>query len=145
MMLTVAGATMSPAVADEPTAGRYDVVVYGGTSSGVIAATQAGRMGKHVILIVPDGHLGGMAAGGLGATDRGNVRTVGGITREFYQEVYRHYRDPASWHQETLVEYLPKHPWIVTESLKTHWFLEPHVADAVFRGLLEKADVTVVS
>ena len=29
----------------------YDVVVYGGTSGGVIAAVQASRMGKSVILI----------------------------------------------------------------------------------------------
>ena len=32
---------------------NFDVVVYGGTSGGVIAAVQAGRMGKHVVLIEP--------------------------------------------------------------------------------------------
>lgn len=143
MILAVAGAM--PAVAAEPEASHYDVVVYGATSSGVVAATQAGRMGKSVVLIAPDGHIGGMAAGGLGATDRGSVRTVGGITREFYQAVYEHYQDPGAWHQETRAEYLPKHPWIVTESLKTHWFLEPHVADTIFRDMLEKARIEIVS
>src|SRR5205807_1768951 len=38
----------------------YDVVAYGGTSGGVIAAVQAGRMGKSVVLIESGKHLGGM-------------------------------------------------------------------------------------
>jgi NADPH-dependent 2,4-dienoyl-CoA reductase/sulfur reductase-like enzyme len=32
---------------------HYDVVVYGGTASGVIAAYTAARMGKSVLLIEP--------------------------------------------------------------------------------------------
>ncbi len=39
--------------------GNYDVVVYGGTSAGVVAAVQASRMGKSVVLIEPGSHLGG--------------------------------------------------------------------------------------
>ena len=37
-----------------------------GTSAGVIAAVQVARMGKSVILVCPDKHLGGLSAGGLG-------------------------------------------------------------------------------
>jgi ribulose 1,5-bisphosphate synthetase/thiazole synthase len=48
---------------------RHDVVVYGGTSSGVIAAVKAARSGKSVVLIEPGRHLGGLTTGGLGATD----------------------------------------------------------------------------
>src|SRR4051812_42329119 len=47
----------------------YDVVVYGGTSAGVIAAVQAKAMGKSVVLVGPDKHLGGLSSGGLGFTD----------------------------------------------------------------------------
>ena len=49
-----------------------DVVVYGGTSSAVIAAVQVAKMGKKVILVSPDKHLGGLTASGLGWTDTGN-------------------------------------------------------------------------
>ncbi|HWC90564.1 MAG TPA: FAD-dependent oxidoreductase, partial [Pirellulales bacterium] len=57
----------------------YDVVIYGGTSSGIVAALQAARMGKRVVLIEPGEHLGGLTSGGLGATDIGNKQAIGGI------------------------------------------------------------------
>ena len=41
----------------------YDLVVYGGTSAGVIAAVQAQRMGKTVVIVGPDTHLGGLSSG----------------------------------------------------------------------------------
>src|SRR5437773_2279696 len=51
---------------------EFDIVVYGGTSGGVIAAVQAVVMGKSVVLVEPGKHLGGLTSGGLGATDIGN-------------------------------------------------------------------------
>ena len=56
-----------------------DVCVYGGTSGGVVAAVQAARMGRSVVLVEPGGHLGGMTSGGLSAVDIGDPRSVGGI------------------------------------------------------------------
>src|SRR5690606_9468907 len=53
-----------------PVQGRvreYDVVVYGGTASGVIAAVAAAREGAAVALLAPESHLGGMVSNGLGA------------------------------------------------------------------------------
>lgn len=64
-----------------------DVVVYGGTSGGVVAATQAYRMGKSVALVVFGRHLGGMTSGGLTETDGVNVQAQGGITREYFISV----------------------------------------------------------
>ncbi len=49
----------------------FDIAIYGGTSAGVIAAVQAARMGKSVVLIHPGEHLGGMTSGGLGFVDVG--------------------------------------------------------------------------
>lgn len=72
----------SPSAA-EPNA--YDVVVYGGTSSGVIAAVKAARLGKSVVLIEPGAHLGGLTSGGLGATDIGNKAAIGGMSHAFYR------------------------------------------------------------
>jgi|TARA_B100001964_G_scaffold231338_1_gene285847 ribulose 1,5-bisphosphate synthetase/thiazole synthase len=61
-------------------ADEYDIVVYGGTASGVIAAVQAKRIGKSVIIVGPDKHLGGLSAGGLGWTDSGKKEVVGGLS-----------------------------------------------------------------
>ncbi len=49
-----------------------DICVFGGTSGGVVAAVQASRMGKRVILAEPGRHLGGMTSGGLSAVDIGD-------------------------------------------------------------------------
>ena len=87
-----------PAAAAES---QFDVVVYGGTSAGVAAAVQTARMGKSVVLIEPGRHLGGMTTGGLGRTDIGNKRAIGGIAREFYQRVHSYYRQPDAWTRET--------------------------------------------
>ncbi|UCD28522.1 MAG: FAD-dependent oxidoreductase [Planctomycetota bacterium] len=95
------------------------VVVYGGTSAGVVAAVQAARMSKMVALIEPGRHLGGMSAAGLGATDIGNKDAIGGISREFYQRVGRHY----GW--------------------KEAWRFEPHVAEKVFNYMAHEAGVSV--
>jgi NADPH-dependent 2,4-dienoyl-CoA reductase/sulfur reductase-like enzyme len=65
----------------------YDVVIYGGTSAGVSAAIQSSRMGKKVILIEPSNRIGGLTTGGLGKTDIGNKQAIGGVSREFYQNI----------------------------------------------------------
>ncbi len=49
--------------------GQYDVVVYGGTCAAVTCAVQVKKMGKSVVIVSPDKHLGGLSSGGLGATD----------------------------------------------------------------------------
>src|SRR5687767_15844449 len=78
-------------------AAEYDVVVYGGTSAGVVAAVQAKKMGKSVVIVCPDKHLGGLSSGGLGFTDTGNKAVIGGLAREFYHRVWKHYDQPAAW------------------------------------------------
>ncbi len=74
-----------------------DVVIYGGTSAGISAAIQTARLGKSVIIIEPTNRLGGLTTGGLGQTDIGNKQVIGGISREFYQNIRRYYEDSASW------------------------------------------------
>jgi NADPH-dependent 2,4-dienoyl-CoA reductase/sulfur reductase-like enzyme len=83
---TVAAAILAAAT----TFAETDILVYGGTSAGVAAAVQAARMGRSVILISPDRHLGGLSSAGLGWTDIGNKHVVGGISREFYRRVWEH-------------------------------------------------------
>ncbi len=127
----------------------YDVVVYGGTSGGVMAAVQAARMGKSVVLIEPTGHIGGLTTGGLGATDIGNKKAIGGLAREFYHRVYLHYRQADSWKYEKREQYR-RDPNIwhggtqLWDQEQAWWTLEPHVAEAIFNVLVRDHKVPVV-
>src|ERR1700744_5747443 len=70
----------------------FDVVVYGGTAGGVIAAVAAAREGLKTALLEPTTHVGGMVSGGLGWTDYGRKEVIGGYAYEFYLRVGRHYQ-----------------------------------------------------
>jgi hypothetical protein len=74
-----------------------DICIYGGTSGGVIAAVQAGRMGKRAVIAEFGKHLGGLTSGGLTYTDIGNKAAIGGLSREFYRALGKHYRKEEAW------------------------------------------------
>lgn len=74
-----------------------DICVYGGTSSGVIAAYTAHKMGKSVVLIEPGRYIGGMTTGGLGMTDIGNKYAVTGLARLFYRRIGEHFNKFEQW------------------------------------------------
>jgi hypothetical protein len=130
--------TGNAAAAEKP----LDVVVYGGTPGGIAAAIQTARMGKSVVLIEPGCHLGGLTSGGLGATDIGNKQAIGGLAREFYRRIYRHYAQPGAWKQGSFEHYRKTAGHMVDTD--TMWGFEPHVAEAVFRQMLAEAGVPVV-
>lgn len=112
-----------------------DVIVYGGTSGGVAAAIQAAKMGKTAILIEPTQFLGGLTTGGLGATDIGNKRAIGGISRQFYNRVFKVYTDPARWQHETRDQYMKGRIHGGADS-ETMWTFEPHVASEIYATML---------
>lgn len=125
---------------------KYDVVIYGGTSAGVAAAVQVARMGKKVVVVCPDKHLGGLSSGGLGFTDTGNKEVIGGLAREFYNRVYLHYQKPEAWKWQAKEEYGNKGqgtPAIDGEN-RTMWIFEPHVAEQVFEDLISDHNITVL-
>ncbi|MDB5320006.1 MAG: xanthan lyase [Phycisphaerales bacterium] len=76
---------------------KVDVCVYGGTSAGVITAAAVAKEGKSVILIEQGRHLGGLTSGGLGKTDFGNKAVIGGMSREYYKRLGKHYGLPEVW------------------------------------------------
>lgn len=124
---------------------KADVIVYGGTSSAVTAAVQVARMGKSVIIVSPDKHLGGLSSSGLGFTDTGNKAVIGGLAREFYQLLYTHYQDSAAWLWQKKSEYGNKgqgNPAIDGEN-RTMWIFEPHAAEEAFEKLIADANITV--
>ena len=124
---------------------EHDVVIYGGTSAAVIAAVQSHRMGKSVVIVAPDKHLGGLSAGGLGFTDIGNRLTVGGLAREFYEHIYRHYDTPDAWTQETPDAFAKKKiGWRkMWKGEDTRWVFEPHVAEAIFDQFIADNNIPV--
>ena len=70
---------------------QADVVVYGGTPSGITAAIQAARLHKQVVLLEPSQHIGGMCANGLGLTDRIQDKALGGLVIEFFNQIHQFY------------------------------------------------------
>jgi hypothetical protein len=137
-LLAAAAAFSGQACAFEPS---YDVIVYGGTASGVSAAVQVARMGRSVLLIEPGKHLGGMTSGGLGATDVGNKRAIGGLAREFYRRIRTHYADNAAWTHEKRADFKGGGH---DPAEDTAWTFEPHVAEKVFNDLVRESKAPVV-
>jgi hypothetical protein len=68
-----------------------EVVVHAATAAGVCAAVAAADAGAHVVLLEPGRHVGGMTSGGLGYTDVGDRRVVGGLAAMFRRAVADHY------------------------------------------------------
>lgn len=99
-----------------------DVVVYGATSAGVAAAVAAAEAGARTLLVEPGRHLGGMTSGGLGYTDVGDVRALGGAAARLRADVAEHYGTAPGHYAGP----------------------EPHVAESIFRRWLEQAGVEVV-
>lgn len=127
------------ALAAPASAADSDVVVYGGTSAGVTAAVQAARMGKTVVLIEPSQHVGGLTSGGLGMTDSGNKAVIGGLAREFYRRVKKHYDRPEAWKYQKSEDYKTYRP-----KDDAMWTFEPHVAETILRGMLTGHKIPVV-
>jgi hypothetical protein len=98
-----------------------DVLVYGATATGVAAAVAAAEAGATTRLVGPETHVGGMVSGGLGWTDVGDERVLGGFARRFYTAVAEHYGAPL---------------WGVKGP-------EPHVAERILERFLDRAGVEV--
>jgi hypothetical protein len=108
---------------ERPEQVEADLCIYGGTPAGITAAVQASRMGLSVVIAEFGRHLGGVTASGLGRTDTGNKSAIGGIAREFYRELGKRYGSD--------------------EPDGAAWYMEPHVAEAIFQEWMETAKVPV--
>ena len=103
-----------------PASMRVDVLVYGGSSAGVMAAYTARMAGRSVLLAEPGRHLGGLASGGLGYTDIGNKYAVTGLGLDFYRRLGRYHGQLEAW------------------------MFEPHVAEQVFERYVDRAGVEIL-
>ena len=66
----------------------YDICVYGGTASGVMAAVTAVKQGRTVVIVEPSRWLGGMTGGGLSHVDWGREKAVGGTALSILSKNY---------------------------------------------------------
>jgi hypothetical protein len=122
-----------------------DLVIYGGTSAGVVAAVESARRGKSVIIVCPDKHLGGLSSGGLGFTDSGDKATVGGLSREFYERIWKYYDQPVAWLWQRREDYgsAAQGSPHSDGNRRTMWVFEPHVAEQVFEDFVREYRISV--
>lgn len=109
---------------------NFDVIVYGGTPSGIMAAISAARTAVHtpkVLLLEPSPYrVGGMTAGGLGHTDLGvGGREIGGFVAEFYARVSSYYTSAEPTADQQCYN------------------VESHVAEQVYTAMLNSSGVVV--
>lgn len=121
----------------------YDIIIYGGSSAGVAAAIQSARLGKSVAIVEPYHRLGGLTTGGLGATDIGNKDVIGGISREFYQNLKKHYALSEHWKWEERTEYLKNNQRRTAEGDDGMWTFEPSAALTVYEEMMAPYDIDV--
>lgn len=145
VILVLCTFTASAADRDNVTA---DVCVYGGTSGGVVAAVQAARMGKRVVLVEPGRHLGGMMAGGLSWSDVGSAeraKLFGGLAREVFQRIGKHYgQDPEKVFEIAATKIEGRSTGGVDFIRPPSLAFEPKVAERAFNELAREAGVKVL-
>ncbi|MDB6019540.1 MAG: FAD-dependent oxidoreductase [Pedosphaera sp.] len=123
--MAVTAALVGPAFAAGTTERRkVDVCIYGGTSGGVIAAVALAKLGRSVLVIEPTRHVGGMTSGGLGWIDYGRASTIGGLTKQYFDDVRAYYAD--------------------AKVSNNGWSVEPHVAEEIFEKLIAQHKVEVI-
>ena len=124
---------------------QASIIVYGGTSSAITAAVQAKRMWKSVVVVSPDSRLGGMTSSGLGWMDTGKKEVIGGLAREFYHRVWRHYQSPDVWKWQRKEDFgnRGQGALAVDGEMRTMWIFEPEVASTIFESWVSENDLQV--
>ena len=103
---------------------KAEVIIYGGTPAGVMAAIAAARQGHTVALVDINHHVGGMVSGGLVATDMGDRKTVGGLADEFFTRIVKYYSDKYGADSKEL------------KACRNGATFEPHVAELIFDRMI---------
>lgn len=111
---------------------EYDLCVYGGSASGVVAAYSAAQMGMDVLVVEPGIRIGGLTAGGLGFTDIGNKQVVKGISLQFYRRLGKHYGNLEQWVFEPSAAHAILSDYLNHKNIKV--VMNRHLCDAQMEG-----------
>ena len=114
-----------------PPVEKAEVIVYGGTPSGVMAAVAAARQGHSVALIDINNHVGGVVSGGLVASDMGDRDTIGGLAKDFFNRIIKYYTDKYGKDSKEL------------KACRNGATFEPHVAELIFDQMLAEQKVKI--
>jgi len=110
-----------------------DILIAGGTPSGIMAAIAAARLGSRVILTEHQKHIGGMSASGLGKSDIENKEAIAGLFKEFTQKVLDFYMEKYGKDSENV------------KLCKEGYYYEPSVAELIFNQMLSaEKNITVL-
>lgn len=131
---------LEAAESDRP---KVDVVVYGGTAAGIVAAVQVRKMGGSVVVLEPTTRIGGLTTGGLGQTDIGNKAAIGGISREFYQRVKDYYQQDSAWDHQEKEKYRSAGQSRFSTQEDAMWTFEPSAALDVLKGMVKEYNIPV--
>lgn len=120
---------------------QADVVIVGGSSSGIGAALGAARLGADTLLVEDTPVLGGMLANGISNIDSYSYESLGGVFEEFRLAVKEHYNQHTSTANDPFFQprpYSPRH--LDGRAFPAHqpweggrW--EPGVADQIFKRM----------
>ncbi len=121
----------------------YDVVVYGGTPGGIIAAVSAAREGAKVLLIEQTKHVGGLSTSGIGTAETEHMieETFSGLALEFYQRLGRYYLKTLPKPEEYPSPFRPTSK-IYGENRPVAFF-ESKQAEKTYLDMLKEAKVEV--
>jgi hypothetical protein len=113
---------------------KYDLVIVGGTPSGIMAAIAAARLGKTSVILERTAHVGGLPANGLGATDIATRGATTGLFTEFVARVKKYYIDKYGAASDQV------------KDCSEGYHFEPSVAEKVFGAMLneDSSKITVL-
>ena len=98
---------------------QTDVLVIGGTASGISAGIQSARLGVNTLVVEPTPWLGGMlTSAGVPAFD-GNNAMPAGLFGEFRQRLYNYYGGANA----------------VATGWVSNTLFEPHIGDSIFKSM----------
>jgi hypothetical protein len=117
---------------------QYDVIVYGGTPSGIIAAVAAARNNTKVLLIEQTRHLGGMYTSGLNTAETNHIinNSITGYAREFYIRMGKYF-------SPEYFETFPNGRRLNFKVGDPAFFFESPVAEEVFNNMIKEEKIAV--
>ena len=109
-----------------PPDANSEVVIYGATPSGIMAAISAARVGSDVVLLEATDHVGGIVTNGLTIADLIKRNAFGGLFDEYLQRIVKQYEITYGANSEQVKQCMNgEQP-------------EPHVTELVFNQMLDE-------